>query len=165
MASERNRFPLHASTPPETLAEARRLYETTELTQADIGARVGLHHGTVSRLAKKHGWRRPAAARKRRALVSAIRTKVDREIAEVERVLSADGAPGTAVESSARTLASLVKTLRELAKIDEDEARERAARRGAQGNGEDEDDAVADLDALRDALARRLEQLREEREP
>ncbi|RXF75464.1 hypothetical protein [Hansschlegelia zhihuaiae] len=163
MASERNRRPANAPTSPETLAEARRLYETDGLTLAGIGERVGLHGVTVCRLAKKHGWRRPAAAEKRRALVSAIRTKVDREIAEVERVLSADGAPGAAVERSARTLASLVKTLRELARIDEDDARKAAGRRGAE-SGEDEDDAVADLDALRDALARRLDRLREEHE-
>jgi hypothetical protein len=163
MASDRNRRPANAPASPETLAEARRLYETGGLTLAGIGERVGLHGVTVCRLAKKHGWRRPAAAEKRRALVLAIRTKVDREIAEVERALGAGGEP-VAVERSARTLASLVKTLRELAKIDEDEARKAAGRRGAQESGEDEDDAVADLDALRDALARRLEQLREEHE-
>jgi hypothetical protein len=141
---------------PEILEQARRLYETTELSQAEIARRLSLTAPSLRRIAKREEWRRPAAAAERRVLVRNVREKIDREIGAVERVLSADGgsaAPGT--ERAARTLASLVRTLRELARYDEEQAR--AAR------PEVEDDAVADIDALREALARRLDRLREER--
>ncbi|PZQ16983.1 MAG: hypothetical protein DI565_06230 [Ancylobacter novellus] len=138
---------------PETIAETGRLYETTDLTVREISGRVGVAQSSVCRMAKNHGWRRPEAD-KRRKLVEALRRKVGREIAAAERAIEADGDAG----ASARTLASLVRTLRELAKYDEDLARSRDEGR------EDQNDVLADPDALRDALADRLEKLRSERD-
>jgi hypothetical protein len=143
---------------PATLQEARRLYETSELPQAEIGRRLGLSPSSLSRMAKRDGWRRPAAAQERAALVRRVRAKVDREIEAVEKALGGEGA-ADAAERAARTLASLVKTLRELALYDEQQAKAAGCERGA---GVPEDDGIADIDALRDALARRLEGLRGE---
>jgi hypothetical protein len=163
MSQDRSGSPIHPATSPETLAETRRLYEAAELTLAEIGGRVGLHPATVRRFARRDGWRRPAAAAERRALIGRIRRKVERQIAEAERAIGADAA-GPDAERAARTLASLVRTLRELARYDEDQARAAAASRGVREADEDEPGAVADLDAFRDALADRLERLCAERQ-
>lgn len=145
----------------ETVAEVRRLIETTTLTQKEIGRRLGLHDSSISRMVRREGWRRPTDAAARQDLVGAIREQVDAEIAEVERILGGAGAAAPGAAERARTLASLVRTLRELARYDEDQLR--AAGREAGGNGS-EDEAVADLDQLREELARRLESLRKNRE-
>ena len=145
----------------DTIAEVRRLIETTTLTQMEIGRRLGLHNSSISRMVRREGWRRPADAAARQDLVGSIRERVAAEIAEVERVLTDASASAPSAAERARTLASLVRTLRELARYDEDQLR--AAGRQAGGNGS-EDEAVADLDQLREELARRLEGLRQNRE-
>lgn len=148
---------------PETVAEAGRLYETTDLTGREIAGRLGLSESSLCRMARNHGWRRPEPD-KRKKLVQSLRRKVDREIAAAERAVEADGDAG----ASARTLAILVRTLRELAKYDEDQARAAGAAQGRDdgrgGGGEDRNDVLTDPDALRDALAERLERLRSERD-
>lgn len=143
---------------PDVVAEARRLYETSALSGAAIARRLGFGETSVKRLARKHGWLRPAAAAARRGLVVSIREKAEREIVAASRALKDGGDPGPA----ARTLASLVRTLRELAKYDEEQAR--ASGGGPARDDEDVDDFVADPDAFREALAERLERLRDERE-
>lgn len=144
-----------------TIAEVRRLVETTTLTQAEIGRRLGLHDTSVSRMVRREGWHRPSDATARRELVGSIREKVDAEIAEVERILDDASAAAPSAAERARTLASLVRTLRELARYDEDQLRAAGRQAGANGS---EDEAVADLDQLREELARRLESLRQNRE-
>lgn len=140
----------------ETISEMRGLYEASSLSVTAIGARLGVSHSSVARLAEKYGWRRPAAADARRRLVGEIRKRADEEIVAAERALAGGSDPGPA----ARTLASLVKTLRELARFDE----EQGVRLGGPGSDEDTDGFVADPDAFREALAERLEKLRDERE-
>lgn len=170
MATDRRKAA--ASTPPsrgskgrfsrsvalERVAEAKRLYEGSTLSAAAIAQQVGIGRATVQRHAKLGGWTRADAAEERRRLVGSIRQKAEREIVAASRALKAGGDPGPA----ARTLASLVRTLRELAKYDEEQARSS----GRSGSAEDGDfnDFVADPDAFREALADRLEQLRDERE-
>ena len=138
---------------PEAMAAARRLHETTDLTPAEIARRLGLYAFTVSRAAARDGWLRPESPRE--AVVRRIKGRVDAQIAAVEPLLAAAGPPlglGEA-ERAARTLASLVRTLRELAKYDDERAH-------AAGEAEP-DEPVADLDALRAALADRLDRLRQ----
>ncbi|MFC3691996.1 hypothetical protein [Chenggangzhangella methanolivorans] len=151
---------------PDTVAEARRLYESSALSIEAIATRVGVGRTSVRRLAEKGGWRRPAAAQARKRLVGAIREKAEKEIVAAEAALAGGGDAGPA----ARTLASLVRTLRELARYDEEQARSdgqgRAGGRAAGADmvdGEEFDGFVADPDAFRDALAQRLEKLRDER--
>jgi hypothetical protein len=134
--------------------EARRLFETSEISQVDIARRVGILPASLTRMAKNGGWIRFEKG-KRAQTVRRIRARVEREIEAVEGVLEKAGALGGA-DSAARTLSSLVRTLIELQKYDEDAARRSRVK------PEDEDVAPADLDALRDALADRLEKLRRE---
>jgi hypothetical protein len=44
---------------PSVRAEARALWEGTRLSTALIGARLGMHAGTVARWAKENAWERP----------------------------------------------------------------------------------------------------------
>lgn len=143
---------------PKRAAQARRLYEGSRQSTEAIAKQVGIARSTVQRLASRGGWKRPDAAEARRRLVGSIRQKAEREIVAAGRALKGGGDPGPA----ARTLASLVRTLRELAKYDEEQAR--ACGRADPVDDEDFDDFLADPDAFRDALADRLEKLRDERE-
>ncbi|GLK76010.1 hypothetical protein GCM10008171_12640 [Methylopila jiangsuensis] len=145
----------HAS--PEVFAEARRLYETTQLSQVEIGRRLGLSRHAVARRAKREAWTRPFDAARRRTLIRGLRRSVDAEVAKAERLFASgdDGAAGEAAGKAARTLSSLVRSLRELAKFDEE---------SAGGAGEpDADGSLRDADEFRAALAERLERLRRER--
>ena len=138
----------------KSAAEARRLYEATDLSQTEIARRIGASRATIARLAKRDGWTRRSADRAR--AVSRIRAEVDKQINAVEAVLAGPGA-GAADEAAthARTLASLVRSLRELQKYEAGQAVDAA-------EDDDADGAPADLDALRDALADRLARLRGE---
>lgn len=139
---------------PTQVMQARRLYETTDLTLTEVAARVGISAPALCKRAQKAGWERSSKELRDQA-VRRIRLRVEREISAVETVLAGTGAIGEA-DRAARTLASLVRTLRELQKYDEDAARMQAAEE------RDEDGAPADLDAFRDALADRLERLQRE---
>ncbi|MDR4307622.1 hypothetical protein IHQ68_13435 [Chelatococcus sambhunathii] len=149
-------------TPPETLVEARRLYECSDLTETRIAVLSGVSRSTLRRRAVAEGWLRPDGAKKpeaaRQDVVASLRERIEREIVAAEAAMgqtaekTIDG-----VERISRSLASLVKTLRELARYDE----ERAGRAGQADAAGDED--VADIDAFRAALADRLERLRGQR--
>lgn len=155
-------MPRGYTTPAETLAEARRLYEGSDLTEARIAVLSGVSRSTLRRRAVAEGWLRPDGAKKREAarqdVVASLRERIEREIVAAEAAMgqtaekTIDG-----VERISRSLASLVKTLRELARYDE----ERAGRSGQGDAAGDED--VADIDAFRAALADRLERLRGQR--
>lgn len=140
------------------VAEARRLYETTDLKQTEIARRLGFHASSVNRMAREKGWMRPTEVDRRAALIRNVRAKVDAEIAKTEKVFE-DLGPETDAERTARTLASLMRTLREISKYDEERAR--ATPRGdARGDADDQ----YDIDEFRDSLADRLDRLRRERD-
>jgi len=135
-------------------AEARRLYETSALSQVEIARRIGASRSSLARLAKREGWTRRSADRAR--AVGRIRAEVDRQITAVEAVLAGpEGLAAGEAATHARTLASLVRSLRELQKYEAGQAADAA-------EDDDADGAPADLDALRDALADRLARLRGE---
>ncbi|MFD1331568.1 hypothetical protein ACFQ4O_06095 [Methylopila musalis] len=142
---------------PEILAEARRLYETSHITQAEICRRLGLPKETVSRRKMREGWTRPFDAERRRTLIRGLRRSIDAEVAKAETLFAAGDqtAGGEAAGRAARTLASLVRSLRELAKFDEESA--------GDGGEPDGDEPVRDTDEFRAALAQRLERLRRDR--
>lgn len=142
---------------------------------------------------KRHGWPHagariaaegkaaalalPRPADTRRALVARLERTVAREIAAIDarlRRYAGDEAAGRAAkggvdvdhERNAKALATLARTLRELAAIDRDRAGTtgRAAQAAERENAEDDDDEFPrDADALRETLARRLEQLSRQR--
>ena len=147
--------PASASRITETMvAEARRLYEESELSQVEIARRVGLSRSSLGRLAARESWRRRSVERAR--AVSRIRCEVDRQISAVEAVFAGqDGLAAGEAAVHARTLASLVRSLRELQKYEAGQAIGAA-------EDDDADGAPADIDALRDALADRIARLRGE---
>lgn len=84
------------------------------------------------------------------ALAARIQAAAEREIAAVERILAALGASDPAeTESSARTLASLARTLRELVHLDV----------VPPASKPDDEELPRDLDELRRTLAQRLDRL------
>ena len=136
------------------VAEARRLYEESELSQVEIAVRVGLSRTSLGRLAARGEWRRRSVERAR--AVSRIRCEVDKQISAVEAVFGGqDGLPASEAAVHARTLASLVRSLRELQKYE-------AGQTVGAAEDDDADGARADIDALRDALADRIARLRGE---
>ncbi len=99
----------------------------------------------------------------RQALVRKLERTVAREIAAIDarlRKYAVDGkrdTQGIDHERHAKALATLARTLRELAAVDRADTLDR---RADAATGEDDDDEFPrDADALRDTLARRLEQL------
>ena len=87
------------------------------------------------------------------SLIERVERAVEREIAQIEAMVGGDDEacePRSDAERRARTLASLTRTLLELRRLRADDDTQRAA----------DDDAVPrDLDELRRALSRRLDQL------
>jgi hypothetical protein len=161
---------------PETRERARRLYEGELVSQADIALMLGLTDSTLRRRIQQWGWARRThdiadglpsappptafqpcdgeATYDRRSTIERVRCAVDREIAAVEAALSRLGSLTRRVpesERAARTLASLVKTLTELKRLET-----------ASDEGE-ADDGPADIDEFRRDLARRLHGLCESR--
>jgi hypothetical protein len=92
----------------------------------------------------------------RAALIRRIERAVARQIGRLEARLDRQGLRASEQEASARALATLVRLLRELNALD-------AA--GAETDNAETDEAPRDIDALRDALADRLERLARELEP
>jgi hypothetical protein len=169
--------------PPEKIAQAKELYEGTSVPVRDIATMLRIGQSTFMRRVKDWGWKpRNArladydaaakagfdldmiseavapelAAVKHATLKERVRAAVEREIAAIEMVLhrvenvrlrSQDA------ERAARTLATLVKVLREvnaLEEKDEGECRGEPAR----------DDEFRDLEEFRQELARRLDTIR-----
>jgi len=161
---------------PEAVAVARRLYEETNVPMADIAAMLGIGVTTLTGRAKLWEWtprsRRmplrpppppPAAAvdgeappapapLSRRALIVRLVGRIEAEITGVEQLLAQAGGPGGAsvadAERAARTLAVLVRALRELAALEKNEP-----------DGAEDDAAARDADAFRRELGATLERV------
>jgi len=102
------------------------------------------------------GERRLSLAGTRAALVGRLWRAADRQAAEIEERLASAEAADKDRERDARTLAVLARTVRELMAID-------AKHDKPTREMEPDDPMPRDLDALRDALAARIGQLRAER--
>jgi hypothetical protein len=170
----------HASPSREKIAQAKLLYDAGIAPIADILKLLGMSAGRFRRFRQEHDWPMRASACAPRdaapvtmdaskppapSLIARLEDAVEREFAHAEAAL-AKHAPKT-IEASARTLASLVKTLGELkrmrrdAEASQDGARDDDDRDGAAEAGTDE--PPRELAELRAELARRLERLRAER--
>jgi hypothetical protein len=174
-------------TPPEKIEQARQLYEGTSLPIRDIAAMLGLGVTTFVKRTRLWGWRprnrykaeldaaaaagvdlaeiRKVAApsiavAEKETLIDRVRSAVEREIVAIEAVLTrVEGARlrSTDAERAARTLATLVKTLREVAALQRDEKPETQT-------GEAEADEFRDLEEFRTELAERLDRIRKSRD-
>ena len=172
------------------LAEARRRYEAGD-SLASIAAGLGISQTTLRRRRLRWGWpERPAAGgveadqrpvRKAakpvaaaedaavgvdtRGLSRRVEAAVRRELSGLEKRLTGSADPAEA-ERNARVLASLVKSLVELGRLEA--VRKQTGGGGHESSGVDatEDDRrpPRDLAELREALAARLERIRAERE-
>jgi hypothetical protein len=167
--------------PPEKIAQAKELYEGTSVPVRDIATLLGLGLSTFIRRTRNWGWKPrnarladyDAAAKagfdldmiseavapelatvKHATLVERVRAAVEREIAAIETVLHrVENARlrSQDAERAARTLATLVKVLREVNALEEkSEAEGEPAR----------DDEFRDLEEFRQELARRLDTIR-----
>jgi hypothetical protein len=154
---------------PEQVALARRLYvegAPVSAIAAAIGASsvgivyrcldgafadgTGVDPAPIPR--RRPGVRLLGRSGSRAALVARLWRAAEQQVDEIERRLQAAGLELTEREGNARTLAVVVKTLRELAAFDEANAAK------TRETTHDDDDAVPiDLDELRRELARRIE--------
>jgi hypothetical protein len=95
----------------------------------------------------------------RAALIARMWRTAERQVEEIEDRLRVAGLQQTERESNARTLATVARTLRELAAVDD-------ARRAEKGTSKDDDDDAApqNIDELRRTLAEKLEAVVADRE-
>ncbi len=169
--------------PPEKIAEVRKLYEGTDIPVRDLASISGLSVTTFLKRVNLWGWKRRKLRMKdydkaataevesiretarsavliaeNETLIDRVRSAVEREIVAIEAVLTrVEGARlrSTDAERAARTLATLVKTLREVAALQREEKPE-----SENGEGEDE---FRDIEEFRAELAERLDRLRRSR--
>jgi hypothetical protein len=150
----------------ELTSRARGLYESGGAPIQAVADLLGIHRRTLQKRASALGWRRSLATPNgnqtqleenvpvgRRAMVARIRRTVEREISTVEDSLARidELVPRGDAEKAARTLASLVKTLIELQRLE--------AGAGADTAKDPDEDGI-DIDEFRRDLARRLDALR-----
>jgi hypothetical protein len=161
---------------PELVEQARLVYDAGAVSVEEIAAMLGIKRATFFNFRKKHGWKlrrvfnhpekpaetdqgvpaRPVRPIPPDELVPKIEAALNREFAHVEHAL-AHGHPRDA-EKTARTMASLVRSLAELKRVQRD-----AQGHGTQSYGASEPPA-RDLADLKAELARRLDRLRRARD-
>lgn len=180
-------MPKFLTIPPEEISRARALYEGTDIPVRDIARMLGIGLTTLHRKINLWGWTPrnarlrglDAAAKaeipveqiaalaaphvatvEQETLIHRVRAAVEREIVAIEAVLArVESAKlrSSDAERAARTLATLVKTLREVAALQRDEQPEHDAR-------DRSEDEFRDLDDFRRELAQRLDRLRRQRQ-
>jgi hypothetical protein len=175
-------MPVHILTP-ERVEEARLLYEAGVVPVAEVVAMLEMGRDAFYRFRRDQGWklRRPPIHERGDAsgspesqsgeaeraslpvkpmvpdeLIPKIEAAINREFAHAEHAL-AHGEPRNA-EKTAKTMASLVRSLAELKRVQRD-----AQGHGPQNQGADEPPA-RDLAELKAELARRLDRLRRARD-
>jgi hypothetical protein len=163
--------------PPETLAEAKRLYEQTLTPMADIAALMGVCRSTLENRVRELKWKRrssgctgldvayavrgavvsaitasptlPLSEERRFALAERIQGVVERQMEAVERVLGVLKSDDQAeAERTTRTLAHVTRVMREIAALTRPDA--------APDDDADDDPIPRDIDELRFELARRI---------
>ena len=161
---------------PELVEEARLVYDAGAVPVDDIAAMLGIKRAAFLNFRKKHGWKprrvfnhpekpteadpgvpvAPVRPLPPDELIPKIEAALNREFAHVEHAL-AHGHPRDA-EKTARIMASLVRSLAELKRVQRD----------AQGHGTQSDGAgeapARDLAELKAELTRRLDRLRRARD-
>jgi hypothetical protein len=146
---------------PETVARARQMYADGVAFDA-IRKACGMSTGALSywidggpAKGERHldplprrGIRRRRTRGDRVALVARLWRTAEAQVRDIEERLMRNAQQPDDREKDARTLAVLVKTLRELSALDDAESR---------GETEDDDDMPRDLDEFRRELARRMD--------
>lgn len=157
---------------PETVALIRRLYEAGVTIKKIVAAsgvtNLDILYGCVGGRYPDGTSEHPAPLRKRRpgaqvrhrpgsrtALVERMWRTAEQQVRHVEERLQAAGLQLVERESSARTLAVIAKTLRELSAVDE--AQKSRKRKNAANNDIDDESRPRNVEDLRQALAQKLE--------
>lgn len=167
----------NASPPRAKVAQAKLLYDAGA-PLLEITKLLGMSDSQFRSFRERNGWPKRASACKRKAsvgkapepspkpadperLIARLEDAVEREFARAEAALEKN-APKT-IAASARTLATLVKTLAELKRMRREGGE---TKEDATGPDDDvSDEPPRQLAELRAELARRLERLRGERPP
>lgn len=174
---------------PQAIAEARKSYDEGAATLGSIATQLGLSLSAFRELRQQEDW--PARpARRSRAITAAkqeqtvdpsasesddemdvsvntrqmaqrLETTVRKQLQNVESRLRKDGAD--AAERNARTLASLVKSLVELRRLD-DQGKGEKDRMNPVPDGGINEQPPRDLEELRQELAAHLEGMQPDRE-
>jgi hypothetical protein len=157
--------------PDAARVQARILYDNSNCSLEEIAATLDLSPKRFQRARRDWGWPKrplkrlrclrlnsPLASEEPRAAPLALADKIEaqlrRELDAVETMLAQDPAavlPATAAEKRARTIASLVRALVELRRLDVPNRVEEA----------EDDEFPASLEDLRAELARRIDRLRQ----
>ncbi len=156
---------------PELIAEAKQLYETTDMPTGAIAAKLGIARSTLNERIRKWGWTRrryastdaaaspatvaPAAhkaqppAEPTLPFAMRIQRVIDAQLAVAERTLSVLG-PATSAEAerTARVLAAVSRTILEI---------KAAAEEHMPAHDADNDSVPVDMDEFRETLARRIQ--------
>lgn len=150
---------------PAVVAEARKLIETTTLSQTQIGDKLGLPRSTVNTWQRAHAWLRPPGAptqpaslwaanqarargpgnhpdRRAQRLINRLYRACGGQIGLIETRLKK--AKDALEEKDARALATLARTLQTLMALERDDGAKRT------------DPEAVDPDEIRARLARRL---------
>lgn len=177
---------------PETIAVARRLYEDKTLPVREVARKAGIDPKTLYVYAKREGWSarsdrmvpsdiRPlewagrrctglALCPERKALVGRAWAAAHQQMDEIENRLKLMGSgkstPDLALWRETRSVATLVRTLKDLSRIDDEETARIADRLKAEKESKDgsSSDPTPLETEMRERLARRLEGLRKGRQ-
>ena len=147
---------------------AQKLYETDGASMTVIAAHIGVTRATIARWARLGQWQRKAPREPkeesidRRALVTRAWRNAERQLRLVEKRVRAHAPDDAPLDESARLIATLVKTLRELTALDRTLAEDDTLHERA--NSSEGGDIPRDLDALYQELAARMDRLRQERD-
>jgi transposase-like protein len=172
---------------PEALEDARRRYEETDETQVRIAADLGVDRGTLTRLARTHGWALrkdrpptdiPEAVKIARQATEAVMNATPADAAGkagADAAIANDGSVAdrleAAVEKELRNVENLragpgsptersvdhERVARTLATLTETLFKVRRLRQPGNNSGSNDDDLPADADGFRLALAHRIE--------
>ena len=147
---------------------AQKLYEKDGAPISAIAAQIGVTRSTIARWARLGHWERQALRAPqegpidRRALVTRAWRNAERQLRLVEKRVRAHAPDDAPLDESARLIATLVKTLRELTALDRTLAEDDSIHERAKSS--EGDDIPRDLDALYQELADRMDRLRQERD-
>ena len=172
---------------PEALENARRRYEETDETQVRIAADLGVDRGTLTRLARTHGWALrkdrpptdiPEAVRIARQATEAVMNAAPADAPGkdgADAAIAVDGSVAdrleAAVEKELRKVENLragpgsptersvdhERVARTLATLTETLFKVRRLRQPGNSSGSNDNDLPADADGFRLALAHRIE--------
>jgi Homeodomain-like domain len=149
-------------------AAARKLYEIEQRPVSQIASELGVSRATITRWSRLGHWQRASSTGKnhetidRRALVTRAWRNAERQLRLIEKRVKAHAPDDAPLDESARLIATLVKTLRELTALDRSLAEDDSIH--ARDNAAEGGDIPRDVDTFYQELAARMDRLRQDRD-